>query len=75
MKTTAAAVLASPVSGVVLADQVPAAAPTRALRAYAVTQVPGEAPVENTPLASPIRAQTEAIKALEARVPLSSKNE
>jgi hypothetical protein len=68
MKTTAATVLASLVSGVLLADQVSAAAPTRTLRADAVTQFPAEASVENAALADLIKAQTEAIKALEARI-------
>jgi hypothetical protein len=53
-------------SGVVLADQAPAA--DHHWRADAVTQVPGEAPIGSNVLTDLIKAQTEAIKALEARV-------
>ena len=64
MKTTAAAVLI--VSGVVFAQ--PAQAPQAPRQADAVTQVPGEAPVASAALTNLLKAQTEAIKALEARV-------
>ena len=60
MKTTVAAVVVGLFSGLVLAQQVPQAPPP--------PRPPAAAPVGSTALMDLIKAQTEAIKALEARV-------